>query len=91
MRALKGLVMNAIVDPLHLSNWRNLYLAALFEKDKQKLPFCIATAERALTLRARELFTTPEDSNEEREGLEDALYMLRALRHCLDLKTNGSD
>jgi hypothetical protein len=83
--------MSAVVDPLCLPNWRDLYLAALFEKDRQRLPGCIASAERAVTLRARELFTIPDDANEEREGLEDALYALRALRHCLDLKTNESD
>lgn len=72
---------------LELCKWRELYLAALFETDKQKVPLCIATAELAMSQRARELFAAPEGGDEEREGLQEALYALRALRHCLELKT----
>ena len=36
--------------------WRQLYRAALSEIDKSKLPERIAEAERAVVLRARELF-----------------------------------
>ena len=73
--------------PLELCKWRELYWAALFETDKQKVPSCIATAELAMSLRARELFAAPEGGDEERDVLQDALYALRALRHCLELKT----
>ncbi len=39
------------------SRWRQLYRAALSEIDKSKLPERIADAERAVVLRARELFS----------------------------------
>ncbi len=75
------------LDPTGLCKWRELYLAALFETDKRKLPLCIATAELAMSQRARELFAAPEGGDEERDGLQEALYALRALRHCIELKT----
>jgi hypothetical protein len=49
-------------------DWRELYLAALFEADPQKLPFRIAVAEKALLVRARELLATSEHSSEEGEA-----------------------
>jgi hypothetical protein len=45
------------------SAWRDLYKAALFEVDKTKLPERIAQAEKALALRARELFTLLETTS----------------------------
>ena len=80
-----------------IRNWRELYTAALFETDKQELPSRIADAERALVLRARELFATCGDNgqegqairSEEGQAIDDALYALRALRNCLGLNTNG--
>ena len=83
--------MQVHLDPTGLCKWRELYLAALFETDKQKLPVCIATAERAMSQRARELFAAPEGGDEERDGLQEALYALRALRHCVELKTYDSE
>lgn len=68
-------------------SWHELYRAALFETDKQVLPSRIAEAERALILRGRELFGEPDNSNEA-EAVDDALYALRALRSCIELKTN---
>jgi hypothetical protein len=64
-----------------------LYLAALFETDKEKLPSRIAEAERALVRRARDLFAMPCENIEEEHTIDDALYALGALRNCLDLKT----
>jgi hypothetical protein len=40
----------------------------------------IAEAERALVLRARELFGADGDNVEEEEALEDAIHPLHALR-----------
>ena len=62
--------------------WRNLYKAALFEVDNARLPERIAQAEKALALRARELFHTAGDNIEEGEALEDAKYALHALRNA---------
>jgi len=68
-------------------NWRELYLAALFETDRQKLPSRIAAAEGALVLRGRELFAISDNGSEEGKAVDRGLYALRALRNCLALKT----
>ena len=83
--------MTACANRFGIPKWRDLYFEALFETDRQKLPSCIASAERAVAMRAHELFASSGDNREEREGLEDALYALRALRHCVELRTNESD
>jgi len=61
--------------------WRALYVAALFEPDDTRLPARIAEAERALVLRARELFQVAGDHIEEEEALDNAMYALNALRN----------
>ena len=60
--------------------WRQLYRAALSELDKNKLPQRIAQAEKAIVLRARELFQAAGDNGEETEALDDVMYALHALR-----------
>jgi hypothetical protein len=67
-------------------NWRELYLAALFETDSGKLPFRITTAEDALLARIRELLVTSEHNSEEGKAVDKGLYAMRALRDCLELK-----
>lgn len=64
-------------------DWKDLYVAALLEGDKEKIPSLIDQAERAIVDRARELFHTQGDHIQEEEGLEDALYALHALKTCL--------
>ena len=59
--------------------WRALYKAALSEIGKSKLPELIADAEKAVVLRARELFQAADDNGEEKEALEDAMYVLHVL------------
>ncbi len=61
--------------------WRQLYKAALSEIDKSKLPERIAEAEKAVVLRARELFQAAGDNGEESEALDDVMYALHALRN----------
>ena len=61
-------------------HWRQLYKAAISEIDKSKLPECIAEAEKAVVLRARELFQAAGDNGEETEALDDVMYALHALR-----------
>ncbi len=60
--------------------WRQLYKAALSEIDNSKLPERIAQAEKAVVLRARELFQAAGDNGEESEALDDVMYALHALR-----------
>ncbi len=72
--------------PSMLRKWRDLYTAALFETDKNRIPARIADAEKAIIARARELFAAGSDSIEEDQALDDALYALRALQSCLDFR-----
>ena len=58
-----------------------MYKAALFEVDKARLPDRIAQAEKALALRARELFYEAGDNIEEEQALDDTMYALHALRN----------
>ena len=59
--------------------WRALYKAAVSGIDMSKLPERMAEAEKAVVLRARELFQAADDNGEEKEALEDAMYALHAL------------
>ena len=61
--------------------WKDLYKAALFEVDKTRLPERMAQAEKAVVLRARELFYAAGDNIEEGQALDDAMYTLHALRN----------
>ena len=60
--------------------WRQLYRAVLSEIDKSQLPERIAEAEKAVVLRARELFQASGDNGEGTEALDDVMYALHALR-----------
>jgi hypothetical protein len=60
-------------------NWRELYRVALSEIGTSTLPERIAEAEKAVVLRARELFHAAGDNGEEAEALEDVMYALHAL------------
>lgn len=67
------------------TSWKERYIAALFEMDKNKLNERITAAEAAVAQRTRELFqahgdTSPDTQLAERKALEAALYALRALR-----------
>jgi hypothetical protein len=54
--------------------------AALSESDKGKLPKRIAEAEKAVVLRARELFQAAADNGEETAVRDDVMYFLHALQ-----------
>jgi hypothetical protein len=71
----------------NLQTWRELYTAALFETDANRIPERIAAAETAIVTRARELFAATSDTIEEDQALDDALYALRALQSCLQIQT----
>jgi hypothetical protein len=66
--------------------WRELYTAALFETERERIPGRIADAEKAIQVRARELFAAGTDTIEEDQALDDALYALRALQNCLHFR-----
>jgi hypothetical protein len=71
-------------------NWRELYVAALFESNKSKLPLRIANAEKKITAKARELFNSGDHDTMERSALNVALYALLALRSSLDRNESDS-
>ncbi len=58
--------------------WRQQYRAALFEIEESKLPARIVEAEKAVVLRARELFQAAGHNVEETEALDHAMYALRS-------------
>lgn len=64
-------------------NWKELYMAALFETDKNSLSERIAKAEWVLALRARELFHTGRELLQERQAVDAAIYALHALRRTV--------
>ena len=72
-----------ICKGLDTRSWKDLYQAAMFEPDLNKLPERIADAETALVMRRRELSTTSDDRFEEKESLDDAMCILHALRSSL--------
>jgi len=69
--------------------WPQVYRAALFELDADKVSGRIAEAEIALVTRARELFRSAGDKIEEEQAVDDAMYALHALRSALKLRPNA--
>jgi len=65
------------------TEWKALYKAAIVERDRSIRSQRVAEAERAVFTRERELFYG-DSTLEEKEGLEDALYTLRALKSSWD-------
>jgi hypothetical protein len=65
--------------PVH-QDWKILYRAAVFERDKKIVRTRLSDAEEAIIARARQLLHATGDNIEERDALEDALYALRAFR-----------
>ena len=74
--------MNALLSTSK-GNWRELYRAAILGLDSTKLSQHIVEAEKAIVLRARELFHSAGDNAEEAEALDDAMYALHALRSTM--------
>jgi len=68
--------------------WPQLYKAALFELDANKVSDRIAETETALVTRAHELFHAAGDNIEEEQAVDDAMYALHALRSALKCKSN---
>ncbi len=77
---------NLLPSPRNSESWRDLYTAALFETNRERIPARIADAEHAIVARARELFAAGNDTIEEDQALDDAPYALRALQSCLQVQ-----
>jgi hypothetical protein len=64
-------------------DWKKLYSAALLEGDRTRVPVLIDDAERAIIMRARQLFASPADNFVEQRALDSALDALHILKGCL--------
>lgn len=73
------------------AGWQDYYRAALFERNRSKVPGRIADAEKQIVARARELFKNGSHNVTERDALDIALYALRALKGSLNWKTRDRD
>lgn len=71
--------------------WKDLYVAALLEGNRDRVPALIEEAERAIVQRARELFAISGDHIEEEQAMDDALYALHALKSCLAVHGRFAD
>jgi len=69
-------------DSQAFTEWRSLYVAALFEKDEGRMIERIAQAKKALVVRARELFLSEGNHQQEQTAIDDALRLLHMLEHC---------
>jgi hypothetical protein len=67
------------------SSWKALYITALLEADKHRVPRLITQAENAISARAKELLASDGDYTQEQNALGEALYALHALKTCLEL------
>lgn len=65
------------------ADWKILYRAAILETDKNIVHRKIFEAESAVVSRARELFYGG-GSSDEKESLDDALYVLRAYKKTFE-------
>ncbi len=70
-------------DPHASQAWRALYMAALFETDEALVGQRIAEAKKALVARARELFHTKGEHQQERSAIENTLQSLYALERYM--------
>jgi hypothetical protein len=71
------------------TDWKDLYMLALFERDKTKLAERIAAAQAEIKTRRRKLSKANGVGNDhvtdrnERQTLDNALFSLQALASCL--------
>ena len=63
--------------------WKKAYMAAVLEKDRTRLPGLIHHAREKLSERLRELWQTGPVPCDEIAAIDDALYLLQALRNSL--------
>jgi DNA-directed RNA polymerase len=65
------------------ADWKDLYIAALFENDKTRLAQRIAAAQVAIAARRHEVVS--RNDFEERRVLDNAAFSLQALAQCFSL------
>lgn len=62
------------------TSWKELYLWALIESDKEKLTELVQAIECAITSRSQELLDSPGDPHEERGEMTAALATLLSIK-----------
>ena len=67
--------------------WEHLFTSALFEGDQAKL---LEQAESVLVMRAQRLAGPAEDNIEVLQALDDAMYVLHALRSVVQCQGRGA-
>ena len=72
-------------------DWRDLYMAAIFEDDKEKILSRVARAEEAVAVRAAELLEADGTQTRERKAVENAIYFLRLLRKIEGCPTSSCE
>ena len=75
--------MNRASSSQRNDEWKDLYIAALFEHDKTKLAQRIAVALFAIAERKQEL--TSGNDTEEKLVLDNAAFSLHALARCFSV------
>lgn len=65
-----------------LSDWRNLYAAALFENDQSQITARVAAAESAMMSRSKALSGATNKEHRESVELDQSMRMLRLLKAC---------
>lgn len=70
-------------DSSHSANWKELYTSALVETDSKRTPLLIAEAQRAIIVRARQLFDSGDENFPEEQALDSALHTLKLLGNCV--------
>ena len=76
--------------------WKQIYLSALFESNKSRIPAKIAEAQRALAARRSDLLRhSVQVSGSSRESgeiqaLDSALFALNALKNCLAISASAA-
>jgi hypothetical protein len=76
----RGIMKTGISTSKNTRAWEHLFTGALFEGDQAKLLESIAQAESVLVMRAQQLAGPAEDNIEVLQALDDAMYVLHALR-----------
>jgi hypothetical protein len=88
---LNAIAHTSNIQTPDLRGWKDLYVAALMESDRERMPSLIADAELAIVERARSLFKSSGDHIQEVHAMDDALYALHALKTCLALPKSLAD
>lgn len=71
--------------PEHL-DWKRAYMAAILERNRERISSLIDDAMASLAVRFHELKTQGSDPSDEVEAIHDAFYMLDALRSSLSYR-----